>query len=475
MQQLPLSIDLTGRRAVLIGSSAAAAAKARLLLGAGATVMWIPDRSGDQPFQSLSDAHATTAPFDAAALTPDVIRRSLHDAVLFVIATSRRDEDERISALLRADGRIVNVVDRPDLSTVTFPAIVDRGSVTVGISTGGASPLLAQRIRRVIEGILPNGIGRVADLASEFRQTVASHVSDSVERRRFWNRIIDGPVAAKAQAGQLAEARQDMIAALNTFEFDHSAAGGRVDIVGAGPGDPDLLTLKAHRLLSQADVILYDRLAGPGVLGLARRDAELIDVGKAPGDHRMGQKGINALMVARAQSGQRVVRLKGGDPNTFGRGGEELEYLRDHGIDATVVPGITSAAGCAAAAGFPLTHRDHASQVVFVTGHAKDGGAETDWSGLATGERTIVVYMGLARVRDIVSRLVSAGMSPFTPAAIVDRGTWADQRIFRGVLSDLPLMVDQETIQGPALLVIGSVTTLADAPQWRSHLQQTAS
>jgi uroporphyrin-III C-methyltransferase/precorrin-2 dehydrogenase/sirohydrochlorin ferrochelatase len=355
----------------------------------------------------------------------------------------------------------VNTVDRPELCDFTMPAIVDRGDIVVAVSTQGASPVLAQRVRAAIESVLPPGLGRLAQFAQRFRTAIQSRIADTGSRRRFWDQVLGGPIAAAVLAGDEKRATRDLIRAVNRAE--PKAETGRVSLVGAGPGDPELLTLRAARALREADVIVYDKLVDPAVLEYARRDARRIFVGKSKGDHTLPQAEINALLVAEAKAGRHVVRLKGGDPFVFGRGGEELDVLVAEGVRVEVVPGITAAIGCAAYAGFPLTHRDHASSVVFVSGHSKDGLSDLDWRALANPRQTIVVYMGVGAAGEVAGKLIEAGLSASTPIAIVENGTRWDQRVIKGELQQAADLIRQHGVAGPALLVIGEVTRAAEA------------
>jgi uroporphyrin-III C-methyltransferase/precorrin-2 dehydrogenase/sirohydrochlorin ferrochelatase len=316
-------------------------------------------------------------------------------------------------------------------------------------------------VRAAIESVLPPGLGRLAQFAQRFRTAIQSRIADNGLRRRFWDQILSGPIAAAVLAGDEKRATRDLIRAVNRGE--PKAETGRVSLVGAGPGDPELLTLRAARALREADVIVYDKLVDPAVLEYARRDARRIFVGKSKGDHTLPQGEINALLVAEAKAGRHVVRLKGGDPFVFGRGGEELDVLVAEGVRVEVVPGITAATGCAAYAGFPLTHRDHASSVVFVSGHSKDGLSELDWRALANPRQTIVVYMGVGAAGEVAGKLIEAGLSASTPIAIVEKGTRWDQRVIKGELQQAADLIRQHGVAGPALLVIGAVTRAAEA------------
>jgi uroporphyrin-III C-methyltransferase / precorrin-2 dehydrogenase / sirohydrochlorin ferrochelatase len=435
MRSFPLFLKLEGRPVLLVGAGATAAAKLRLLEAAGARV-------------SVLDVDAGLA---AAISAADVVFG----------ATGTDAGDRRVAEAARAAGKLVNIVDRPELSDFTMPAIIDRGDIVVAVSTHGASPVLAQRVRAGIEAILPPGLGRLARFAQRFRTAIQSRIADTGARRRFWDQVLDGPIGASVLAGDERRATRELLRAVNRGE--PKAETGRVSLVGAGPGDPELLTLRAARALRDADVIVYDKLVDPSVLDYARRDARRVFVGKSKGDHTLPQFEINALLVAEAKAGRHVVRLKGGDPFVFGRGGEELDELLAAGVRVDVVPGITAATGCAAYAGFPLTHRDHASSVVFVSGHAKDGPSDLDWAALANPRQTIVIYMGVSAAENIAAKLVAAGANPATPIAIVENGTRWDQRVIKGALSEAANLVRVHGVTGPAVLVIGEVTRMAEA------------
>ena len=455
MQHFPAFLDLRGRSALVVGGGAAAAHKAGLLLKAGAAVTVAAPRVGPELAALAEDG--------AVRLTRrGFVGGDVAGRAVVVAATGRADVDERVAAAARAAGVPVNVVDRPDLSSFIMPAIVDRDGIVVAVSSGGAAPVLARRVRAAVEAALPARLGRLARFAGGFRGAVKARIADAAGRRRFWERFFDGPLAEAVLAGDEGRAREGMLKLVNGRAAARAPTGA-VDLIGAGPGDPDLLTLRALRLIQQADVVVYDRLVGPGILDHARRDAERICVGKAKGDHSLPQDGINALLVRLARAGKRVARLKGGDPFVFGRGGEELDHLRRAGIEVAVVPGITAALGCAAAVGMALTHRDHASAVTFVSGHAADSGGvpDLDWSALAGPRRTLVVYMGVSAAGAIAGRLVAQGLDPATPAAIVENGTRPEQKVAVGTVAGLGDMVRDHSIVGPAVIVVGDVARLA--------------
>ena len=378
-----------------------------------------------------------------------------------VVAASGDDAfDGRVREVAQAAGRLVNVVDQQELCDYITPAIVDRGDVVVGISSSGTSPVLVRRIREQIERLLPIKLGVLARFAKEMRQAVSARVPGP-KRRLFWERFFDSRLADQALTDGLAPGRDAFFDFVDRFE-DESVVG-RVFIVGAGPGDPELLTLKALRVMQQADVVFYDKLVGPDVLNLVRRDAVRVFVGKSRACHTMVQDEINRRMADEAKAGRIVVRLKGGDPFVFGRGGEELDHLRAEGIACEVVPGITAALGCAASVQMPLTHRDHSHAVTFVTGHGKAGADTIDWASLARLKHTLVFYMGVARAGQISAGLSDGGVSRTTPVAIVENATLPTQRVVRGELWELQALVDQQHIVGPALIVVGEVARLGSA------------
>ena len=452
MEVLPIFMTLRGRRCLVVGGGGAAAAKARLLVKAHAEVTFIAPALEREAAELVGAGEAAHLP---RAFRADDVAAS----ALVYGATGEPAVDETVSAAARAAGVPVNVVDRPDLSDFVMPAIVDRGAVVVGVSTGGAAPVLARRVRAAVEAALPAGIGRLARFAERFRDAVRARLPDVPARRRFWEDFFESPAAEAVMRGEEEEASRSVLATIN--RSDARAPRGAVYIVGAGPGDPELLTLRAVRLLQRADVIVYDKLVGPEILDVARRDAERIYAGKAKNRHAMTQAEINALLVDLARDGRQVVRLKGGDPFVFGRGGEELEHLRRAGVPAEVVPGITAAVGCAAAAGIPLTHRNHASAVTFLSGHHKEGEPQPDWGRLAQPGQTLAVYMGLSTAGLVAERLIAHGLSPETPAALVEKGTQPDQRIVTGRLADLGRLAQQHALTGPALIVVGDVVGCA--------------
>lgn len=448
MESLPIVLKTAGRRILLVGGGEAARAKSRLLLKTDAHVVWIGAGADDElpgsPRLAIERRNFRDSDLDGMALVYG--------------ATGDAAQDARIATAARARGIPVNIVDRPELCDFTTPAIIDRSPLLVAISTGGAAPVLARRLRAMIEALLPAGIGRLVARAGGFRERLAALVPETGARRRFWDALFDSsdPEHLAALNGPAFNARLEALArAAATGE-----SRGRVQLVGAGPGDPELLTLKAQRALQQADVVLYDRLVSDAVLDFARRDAEFVFVGKTRGEHGLGQDRIHGLMVAHARAGRHVVRLKSGDPFIFGRAGEEIAALREAGIEVGIIPGITAVAGCAASAEIPLTHRDHASAVTLVTGQVR-AGSEFNWRALAGQDRTLAVYMGISSAEEIACALIGDGVDPSLPVAIIENGSRPEERRVYGRLARLPHLVAEHGIESPALIVIGAVAALA--------------
>ena len=460
MRFLPLFFDTSAGVFILVGSGEPALAKLRLLRAAGAHVRWF-SCSAD-----VAEELSTSAGQGQLEISVgDPLKADLSDVVAIVSAAGDLT-DHHIAARARRQCIPVNVVDRPDLSTFIFPAIVDRGEVVVAIGTGGASPVLAQRLRERIEALLPTRIGELATLIGRHRSRFAA-VPRALSPRRFWQNVIAGPIAEAALAGRSLEAEAQLAAAIDA---NRAGPGGgskteTVFVVGAGPGDPDLLTLRALHALADADVVFYDELVTAGVLDRARRDAEQVFVGKRRGEPGIGQDEINRRLVEAARAGRRVVRLKGGDPFVFGRGGEELEYLRRANVPVVVVPGITAALGCAAESGLPLTFRSEASRLTFITAHRAEEAASIDWTGLGDRQTTVVVYMGLASATAVRDGLIAVGRDPATPVAVLARGTRPDSQTAVGCLDGLAGLA-AEVGDGPAILVIGDV--VARSTPWRA-------
>jgi uroporphyrin-III C-methyltransferase/precorrin-2 dehydrogenase/sirohydrochlorin ferrochelatase len=460
MRFLPVFLDTSSGLVIVVGSGEPARGKLRLLRAAGAHVRWF-SRDVDVAEEMLT----LSGPGRLEISFGDPLKADLADAVAIVSAAGDA-LDAQIAARARRHRIPVNVVDRPELSTFIFPAIVDRGEVVVAIGTGGASPILARRLRELIEALLPTRIGELAQLIGRHRRRFAA-VPRALSPRRFWENIIAGPIAEAVLAGRSDKAEARLVAAIDGDGARESRAGKAetVFLVGAGPGDPDLLTLRALHALADADVVFYDELVTAAVLDRARRGAEQLFVGKRRGEAGIGQDEINRRLVAAARAGRRVVRLKGGDPFIFGRGGEELEYLRAAGVPVIVVPGVTAALGCAAEAGLPLTLRNEAGKLAFITAQRAEEAAAIDWSSLTDRQMTLVVYMGLASAAAVRDGLIAAGRDGETPAAVLARGTRPDSQAVVGRLDELAALA-AEVGEGPAILVIGEV--VARSTPWRA-------
>lgn len=450
----PMFMNLDGRSTVVVGGGAAAARKVSWLLRANADVTVI---AADADEELLAVCRDPRVRHHARSFQPD----DVNGASVVITSNERLEDDAQVARAATAAGIPVNAVDRPDLSTFVMPAIVDRDPLVVAVSSAGTAPVLARTVRARIEAMLPRNLGRLARFAHRFRGAVQAIASRPGEGRRFWEGFFRGPIAARVLSGDETGASERMLSLINRRG---TAERGLVQIVGAGPGDPDLLTLRALQALQEADLVIHDRLVSSAVLEYARRDARRIDVGKARGRQALSQAAINRLLIAAAGEGKRVVRLKGGDPFVFGRGGEETDALARAGVAVEVIPGITAALGCAASLGIPLTHRQHAQALTIVTGEGRAGEPDLDWPALARSNQTLVVYMGGEAAGRIASRLIAAGMDRSTPAAVIARGTRPDQSAATGTVVRLPALV-AEVGAGPVLLVIGEVVRLATA--WR--------
>ena len=462
MDYFPIFIRLAAQPVLVVGGGEVAARKVDLLLSAGAKVTVV---APELIAELAAKAAAGALTHIAAEFAPDQL-----DAVRLVIAaTDKHSVNAWVARQAERRNILVNVVDDRELSSFIVPAIVDRSPVVVAVGSSGDAPVLTRRLRESLEAFIPQRLGALARFAGRLRSTVKGRLGDSNGRRRFWENFFDGPIASDIVAGRV---NADDISVEPRFHEALSRAAqqgaplGEVALVGAGPGDPGLLTLRALRALQNADVVLYDRLVSPEVLELARRDAQRIYVGKAAGKAHVSQEDINALLVKLAHEGKRVCRLKGGDPFIFGRGGEELEALAVEGIRFEVVPGITAAAGCAAYAGIPLTHRDHAQVLTLVTGHCKGETDKVDWELLARPAQTVVFYMGLGHLENILARLREHGVPAERAAAVIEQGTQSSQRVVTGTLLDLPQKVRDAGIATPALLIVGEVTRLHETLHW---------
>lgn len=457
MDYFPLFLKLKDQPCLVVGAGEIAARKIELLGRTGARITVVTEEVG-------SNVAALQATLQLDIQLKSFTDDDVENMRLVVSATNHRATNEAVAAAANANNIPVNVVDNPDLCSFIFPAIVDRSPLIAAISSGGASPVLARLLRAKIESSIPASFGLLAQFAENFRGLVKQHIVEPSQRRIFWEGILHGPVAELVFAGRLQEAERELQNRLQQNERNEKK--GEVYLIGAGPGDPDLLTFRALRLMQQADVVVYDRLVSPEILEMARRDAEKIYVGKQRSNHSLPQESINQLLANLALEGKRVARLKGGDPFIFGRGGEEIETLMQQGIHFQVVPGITAAAGCSSYAGIPLTHRDHAQSCTFVTGHLKDGTINLNWQQLAAPNQTIVIYMGLVGLDNICQALIAHGCSADHPIAIVQQGTTRHQRVLIGTLADMPRRVEDAEIKPPTLIIVGTVVRLHKQLDW---------
>ncbi|WP_415904277.1 siroheme synthase CysG [Neptuniibacter sp. QD48_55] len=457
MDYLPLFFKLTNQKVLLVGGGNIALRKAKLLCRAGAHVTVISHKVCDD-LQDLLDENQGTA------IVGEYHAALLDDKTLVIAATDDEPLNERVHFDAVEKNIPVNVVDSPKLCTFVFPAIVDRSPIVIGVSSGGSAPVLARLLRARLETWIPKSYGKLASIANHFRDQVKETFSTVNHRRVFWENVLQGQIAEKVFAGRDEEAAKMITEKLANEDPEHQV--GEVYLVGGGPGDPELLTFKALRLMQQADIVLYDALVSPEVLDLCRRDADLIFVGKKRDNHAVPQEGINELLVKHAKLGQRVVRLKGGDPFIFGRGGEELQTLKEHNIPFQVVPGITAASACSTFAGIPLTHRNYAQSVKFVTGQLKNRTTDLNFNELVHPNQTVVFYMGLHTLPQLAAKMIEHGKPASTPAAIISRGTSADQKVLTGTLETLPQLQEEAQLPAPALIIVGEVVELHENLSW---------
>lgn len=463
MTLFPLFANLKHRPVLVIGGGEIAERKVRLMLAAGAQVSVVAPYAVDALTELARQQRITL-------IGERYESRHLDGAWLIIAATDDRPVNQRIAHDAQQARILVNVVDDPELSSFQVPAIVDRSPLIIAISSTGSAPMLARRVREQLETMMDHSLGALARLAHDYRGAIRRARPELGARRRFYDWLVDGPVGAALRGRQDEQARLTLERALQGPENAQDSQG-RVILVGAGPGDPGLLTLHALRALNRADIILYDRLVSEQVLELARRDATRIFVGKQLGeDHHQTQARIHDLMVEHAQAGRTVVRLKGGDGFVFGRGGEELEHLAAHGVAFEVVPGITAAVACAAYSGIPLTHRDHAQSVQFVTAHRQNGHSIQDWNPLLDPTQTVAVYMGLQQILRFCDELLLRGRDADTPCALVENGSRPEQRTLLSNLRDIARDAQQHDFKSPSILLIGKVATLGTTLSWYGEL-----
>jgi uroporphyrin-III C-methyltransferase/precorrin-2 dehydrogenase/sirohydrochlorin ferrochelatase len=457
MKYFPIFLDTTDLTCLVVGAGEVAARKVELLLKTSAHITVVaPWVCGTvQRFAKEEKIQLIVRPY---------IESDMTDKQIVFVATDDSELNKQIHDQARMQKILVNVVDNTPLCQFITPSIVDRSPIIIAMSSGGVAPVLLRYLRQKLESVIPQKVSLLGLFSEKFRESVKKRFKSVTERRYFWEDVLDGDIAENVLQGNEQVAEQKFLEKLNAP--DASKTVGEVYLVGAGPGDPDLLTFRALRLMQKADVVVYDRLVSPEILELVRRDAEKIYVGKAKSKHTIPQDQINELLAKEALAGNRVVRLKGGDPFIFGRGGEELETLIEHGISFQVVPGITAACGAASYAGIPLTHRDHAKSVVFATGHLQDNSINLNWKGLAQPDQTIVFYMGLTGLPIICEQLVKHGLSPTTPIAMVQSATTPQQKVVTGTLEDIQQKAEAAQIKPPALIIVGSVVSLHKKLNW---------
>jgi len=458
MEYLPLFVDLKDRACLIVGGGEIAARKAGLLRKANAIVTIVaPETSAStKTMIEAGDVLWINALFNA---------NQLSNQLLVIAATNDQEVNLHVYHQAKAKNILINVADSPELCDFILPSILDRSPIVVAISSGGQSPILARQLRARLETLIPPSYGRLATLVGRYRDVVKDRLSTLAMRRRFWETVLQGKVADHVLAGRDELGEQTLNTLLDNAN-DAELSQGEVYLVGAGPGDPELLTFKALRLMQQADVVFYDRLVSKEVLDLVRREAELIYVGKKRAWHAVRQDAINQLLLEHAQQGKRVLRLKGGDPFIFGRGGEEIATLAAAKIPFQVVPGITAASGCASYAGIPLTHRDYSQSCIFVTGQLKEGELDLNWSALVQPRQTVVVYMGLAGLPTLSQQLLKHGLPADTPAALVQQGTTEHQKVWISTIADLPGVAEREQPIAPTLVIIGHVVILHKSLSW---------
>lgn len=463
MNYLPIFLKLEDKDCLVVGGGVVGARKLSYLLQVGARITVVSP--------GLSEGVSALDQTGINHISREFRDDDIDGMALVVAATDVREVNARIAELCHERNIPVNVVDDASACSFVVPAVLNRSPIQLAISTGGSSPVLARMLKSRLESYIPSAYGDLAVMVQEYRQAVKEAFATGEERKLFWEDVLEGPISELVFAGRLDEARQSLQGAIDKKKIQ-SRDKGEVYLVGAGPGDPDLLTFRALRLMQQADVVVYDRLVSPPILAMVRSDAPRIYVGKKSSDHAVPQGGINELLVQLAKEGKRVLRLKGGDPFIFGRGGEEIETLIEQGVSFQVVPGITAASGCATYSGIPLTHRDHSQACIFVTGHLKDGSSDLNWSMLANEQQTVVFYMGLQGVEVICRELIAHGRASNTPAALVQQGTTPSHRVFIGDLDSLPELVVSHKVTAPTLIIVGEVVSLHEKLQWFRPGQQ---
>ena len=456
MDIFPISLKLQQQPCLIVGGGHIAYRKAVLLAKAGAKVDVLAPEIDVNLLQLVQQSQGQ---YVQDVFSPSTALRHYR---LVIAATDNNLVNQQVFAACEAENVLVNSVDDPPHCRFMVPAIIDRSPLVISVASNGTSPVLSRQIRTQLESTIPHGMGKLAEFSGQWRAAVKQKIVNPDERRIFWEELYASPLKEQVFNDNLDAANQSIQQALAEWQTPK----GEVYLVGAGPGDPELLTLKALRLMQQADVVIYDRLVSAPILELCRRDAEKVYVGKARSNHAVPQEGINALLVKYAQAGKRVCRLKGGDPFIFGRGGEEIQELYEAGVSFQVVPGITAASGCSAYAGIPLTHRDYAQSVRFLTGHLKEGSPELPWSELVYEQQTLVLYMGLVGLESICEKLIAHGQRADMPVALISKGTTPEQKVVVGTLANIASKVEQHQIQAPTLTIIGEVVNLREQLKW---------
>lgn len=458
MDYFPLFLDARSLRCLIVGAGEVAARKLELIMKTPAHITVVAPWACDTIKRLAKNEKVTL-------IEREFIDSDLADKDMVFIATDKSETNQAIHDLAREQKVLVNVVDNTPLCQFITPSIVDRSPIIIAMSSGGVAPVLLRYLRQKLETVLPANLSKLGAFSEKFREKVKQTLNGVTARRYFWEDVLDGDIAEMVEKGQDSKADAAFETAL-TAAAENNQVQGQVYLVGAGPGDPDLLTFRALRLMQKADVVVYDRLVSPQILELVRRDAEKIYVGKAKSNHSLPQDDINQLMVDEAKKGNRVVRLKGGDPFIFGRGGEEIQTLIQHGIEFQVVPGITAANGASSYAGIPLTHRDHAQSVVFATGHLKDDTIDLNWQSLAHANQTIVFYMGLTGLPIICKKLIENGLTADTPIALIQSATTENQVVVTGTLSDITQNPATSALKPPTLIIVGTVVSLHNQLNW---------
>lgn len=458
MNLFPAFINLENKSCLVVGGGDIAVRKIRRLLESSANILVVS-------LAATEELLGMQEKYDFSYQQRSFEDKDILNQFLVIAATEDEVLNTHIASLCDAENILVNVVNKPGTGNLLSPSLVKRLPIQIAISTGGASPVLARLLKARLETLIPQSFGKLASFMGKFREQARQKFPDLKQRRYFWEKLLHGPVSEMLFAGQEQAAEKHIETALQSIEQSQQTIG-EVYLVGGGPGDPDLLTFRALRLMQQADVVLYDRLVAPAILDLVRQDARRLYVGKKRDQHSVPQDEINQLLIDLALQGNRVLRLKGGDPFIFGRGGEEIEGLSEKGIPFQIVPGITAASGCASYSGIPLTHRDHAQSCLFMTGHLKDGSIDLNWSALVQPQQTLAIYMGTHGIKVLCEELMSHGMSSEMPCAIIEKGTTPEQRVFTSTLEKLPSIPELHSIAPPSLIIIGSVVTLHENLDW---------